>query len=151
MKYFKLILIFCIVIVLILITVKYSSNLKNNQLIFDTSKCVLKNYPSGDIYRCPGSSLLAFSEIVINDTMTKRKCTISYDATKGFSFKKDKQFISIASKDIEITKNKNGDIVSVGAVADSLISLYLDENRVVHKVVVVAKDYTVEQCLNATK
>ncbi len=150
MKYFKGLLIFCVVVILIFITKKYSGNLKSNQLVFDTSKCVLKNYPSGDVYGCPNSSLVEFSSLTVQDTKTKNNCVVAYSYLNGFSFKKDSQIVSINPKDIEITKDKNNEVVAVAVLNEALISLYLDKNKVVRKVVLIDKDYSVVQCLDTT-
>jgi MFS-type transporter involved in bile tolerance (Atg22 family) len=148
MKYIKWFGILFVTIVITFLFVGYVKNQNNNPLVIDTSKCILKNYPSGDIYGCPNSSLAEFSGLIVRDTKTKNKCTVSYSFTDGFSFKKDLQLVSINSKDLEITKDKNNEVTSIAALNGALISLYLDKKMSVKKVVIIGIDNTISQCLS---
>ncbi len=148
MKYIKWLSIILVVIIFFLVAVGYLKNQNNVPLVIDTNKCVLKNYPSGDIYGCPSSSLSEFSAVTVHDTKTKNNCTVSYSYSQGFSFKNDSQAVSINSKDLEVTKDKNNEVVSMAALNGALISLYLDKKMNVQKVVLIGIDNTISQCLN---
>lgn len=82
----------------------------NTVLSFDASKCTSAG---NGAYICTPESLGNFDPQTIIDTATGNTCVISYDRTKGFSFRGPTQNAEIPAGSMAASINPDGSLVSL--------------------------------------